>query len=29
MYRCQICAGNVGPETVVPCTFSIGISADG
>ena len=29
MYACQIWAGNVGPETAIPCTFSIGISALG
>ena len=29
MKRCQICAGNPGPETAVPCTFSIGVSASG
>ena len=29
MYRCQMSAGNVGPETAMPCTFSIGISPRG
>jgi hypothetical protein len=29
MNRCQIEAGNVGPETAIPCTSSIGISAFG
>ena len=29
MYRCQIVAGNVGPETAMPCTSSIGISPFG
>ena len=29
MYVCQICAGNVGPDTAMPCTLSIGISALG
>jgi hypothetical protein len=29
MYACQIWAGKVGPETAIPCTFSIGISALG
>lgn len=29
MYRCQIDAGKVGPETAMPCTSSIGISPRG
>lgn len=29
MNRCQIEAGKVGPETAIPCTSSIGISAFG
>jgi hypothetical protein len=29
MNECQICAGKVGPDTAIPCTLSIGISAVG
>jgi hypothetical protein len=29
MKSLQICVGNVGPETVIPCTSSMGISPDG